>query len=165
VHTLEHYYQIVEDAIRSLGVDPTTCRGKKPGQWNLRKGSARVWLDLWHIQHENRAYFQVMSPVLPLPRERLAEFFRELLEVNDKLYGVAFAVYDDWAWLKAIREVEDMSVDEALAILKRIGYYADEYDDRLMEKYNINFDKSAAGQDSDSAQPEAPVHPGEPPLL
>jgi hypothetical protein len=159
------YYTIVEEAILQLGVDPVGCRGKQPGQWNLRKGSARIWLDLWHIQNEQRAYFQAMSPIMPLPTERSEPFFKELLQINDKLFGVAFAVYDEWAWLKSIREVEGMSVAEALAIIRRIGYYADEYDNQLMDKYNIKRRPAVAGQSTDDDGPEAPVHPSIPPHL
>jgi hypothetical protein len=162
VEDLSQYYAVVDAAIKQLGVDPENCRGKQPGQWNLRKGSARIWIDLWHIHNERRAYFQAMSPVMPLPPERREEFFRELLETNDKLFGVAFAVYDNWAWLKSIREVEGMNESEALNILKRIGIYADDYDDKLMAKYNVRL--NAAAQTSD-AEPEAPIHPSIPPNL
>jgi hypothetical protein len=103
---------------------------------------------------------------MPLPKDRKDEFFKELLSINDKLFGVAFAIYDEWAWLKCIREVDNMSVSEALAIIRRVGYYADEYDDLLMKKYNVAMaGQTNAGRTSDDGGPEAPIHPSIPPNL
>lgn len=160
-HNLEDYYHIVEDAISELGVDPEGCRGKGDGQWNLRKGSAKIWLDLWHIERMRRAYFQVMSPVVPVPTSRREEFLMELLEINDRLFGVAFAVFDDWAWLKSIREVDDLDVSEAVAMLRRVGEYADQYDDLLMDKYSIRL-KGRHGPEG-AEEPGQPGHPSSPP--
>jgi len=42
---IEHYYEIVDNCIKRLGVDPAICKGDKPGQWDLKKGSASVWID------------------------------------------------------------------------------------------------------------------------
>lgn len=133
---LSPYFLMVEDIIRGLGVDPALCRGQNPGQYSLMLGSARVWIDVWFIESQNRAYFQAMSPVMRLPIvERQAAFFQELLEVNDKLYGVAFTVYNGWAWLKHIRETDGLDRSEAEAMINRIGVYADQYDDYLKGKY------------------------------
>lgn len=148
---LSPYYQLVENTITKLGIDPSTCRSKnndgavKPGAWNLKKGSAKVWIDLWYIEKENRPYFQVMSPVMQIPANKQGELFKELLEINDKLYGVAFTIYNKWVWLKVIREVDGMDESEAFAMLTRIGNYADQYDDALMQKYGENSDEAPAG--------------------
>jgi hypothetical protein len=133
---LNPYFTMVEDIIRGLGVDPSLCRGQNPGQYSLMLGSARVWIDVWYIESQGRAYFQAMSPVMRLPiRESQHAFFQELLEINDKLYGVAFTVYNGWAWLKHIRETDGLDKSEAEAMIHRIGVYADNYDDYLKGKY------------------------------
>ncbi len=134
---LGHYYQIVEESIKSLGVNPADCRGDKPGQWNLKKGSALVWVDVMYIEREQRAYYQVMSPVCPLPSTHLLEFFQELLEINYGFYGVSFVKYENWIYIKMIREVEGLDSNEASAMLNRVGNYADHYDDFLKQKYGI----------------------------
>lgn len=135
---LTTYYQMIEDCITQLGVDPVTARGEEAGQWSLVKGSAKVWLDLWHIEREGRAYFQALSPVMKLteviPDKRL-ELFEELLKINHSLYGVAFTCYNDFLWIKVIREAAGMDKAEALAMISRVGTYSDEYDDYLREKY------------------------------
>jgi hypothetical protein len=131
---LQNAYRIVEQCIENLGLDPTTVRGEKEGQWSLNKGSAKVWIDVWHIEKEDRAYFQAMSPVMQDPANN-TDLYRELLEINDKLFGVAFTLYNGWVWLKMIREVEGMDENEAFAMITRIGNYADQYDDLLIGKY------------------------------
>jgi Putative bacterial sensory transduction regulator len=133
---LSYYNAMVEEIITSLGVDPALCRGQNSGQYSLMLGSARVWIDVWYIESQGRSYFQAMSPVmrLPIAASQLA-FFQELLEINDKLYGVAFTVYNGWAWLKHIRETDGLDKSEAEAMIHRIGVYADQYDDHLKTKY------------------------------
>lgn len=135
---INFYYKMVEDFIASLGVDPTLCRGQNAGQWSLYRGSALCYVDVWHIEKEGRAYMQCMSPVMTLPAPHLQPaLFQELLEINDKLYGVGFTLYNGWIWLKHIRECDGLEPAEAAAIMNRIGIYADQYDDYLKQKYGL----------------------------
>jgi hypothetical protein len=141
---LQPYYEVVESCIGGLGVDPVECRGDKPGQWTLRKGSATVWVDLWHIEQEERAYYQVMSPIFPVPQdaEMRNNIFAELLSINDRLYGVAFTTYKEWIYIKVIREADGMDDTEAQAMLLRVGNYADQYRQELADKYGIDISQS-----------------------
>ncbi|HEY0029509.1 MAG TPA: YbjN domain-containing protein [Bacteroidia bacterium] len=134
---LQYYYDMVDKCISDLGVDPMICRGEKAGQWSLKKGSASVWIDIWHIEQENRAYFQVLAPVMQIPPTNQQAFFQELLELNYTLYGVAFVKFNDWIYVKLIRECDGLEQKEAAATINRVGWYADEYDDKLKLKYGI----------------------------
>lgn len=129
------YYQMIEDCIRQLGVQPENCRGERPGQYNLNKGSASVWIDFF--ESESRGYYQVVSPVMPVPDRNAETLYKDLLQINDSLYGVAFSLYNNWVWLKVIREVDGMDSAEALAMLLRVGNYADHYDDYLRQRYEF----------------------------
>ena len=135
-NNLNQIYNSVEKCISNLGVDPLKCRGKNPGSWTLKKGSVQVWVDVWYIEREKRAYFQVMSPVMKIPAEKTLEFYKELLQINDRLFGVAFTIYKDNVWLKHIRETENLDESEIMNTLHRVGNYADQYDDVLKQKYN-----------------------------
>ncbi len=137
MENLQVYYDMVETSIRDLGVDPAACRGEQAGQWSLKKGSASVWIDLWHIERENRAYFQVLAPVMQLPTSNLQAFYQELLELNYTFYGVAFVKYNDWVYVKVIREVDGLEQKETAAMINRVGWYADEYDDKLKARYGV----------------------------
>ena len=132
---LNHYYNLIENCIKKLGVDPAICRGEKPGQWNLKKGSANVWIDVFKREQDHFGYFQCMAPVVEIPAERQVEFLTEIMEINHTLYGVGMTKFKNWIYIKTIRELKDLSEDEAFAMLNRIGNYADEYDDKLRNKY------------------------------
>jgi hypothetical protein len=138
---IDYYYGIIENCIRKLGADPAKSRGEKPGQWDLKKGSANVWIDIWQEKQsadstDNYGYFQAMAPVVLVPGQNQEEFYKELLSINHKLYGVGFTVFENWAYIKTVRELQDLSESEALAMINRVGNYADEYDDILQQKYH-----------------------------
>jgi len=132
---MEQYYQMLENCIKQLGVDPAICRDKNPGQWNLRKGSADVWIDIFKREEDVWGYFQCMSPICDIPQTNRDAFFTEVLEINHTLYGVAFTKFKEKLYIKTIRELEGISEGEMLAQLRRIGGYADDYDDIFKNKY------------------------------
>lgn len=131
------YYDVVEEAIATLGIDPKICRGQEQGQWNLKKGSAPVWIDVIYSEKDKRAYFQVMAPITKVPATNKEKFFEELLEINYVLYSVSFTKYDEGIYMKVIREADGLDVSEAIAAIERIGYYGDFYDDFLQNKYAV----------------------------
>ncbi len=136
---LQPYYQMVEKCISAFGIDPVSCRGEQEGQWNLTRGSASVWVDVWNIDTEQGplGYFQCMAPVIELPATNVDKFCQELLEINHTLYGVAFTINENWAYIKIIREVEGLEDSEVSATMNRVGFYADDYDDKLKAKYGV----------------------------
>lgn len=137
---LENTYLLVENAIRKIGVDPALCKGEKPGQYTMKQGSASVWIDVLFIPRENSSYFQVMSPVMSIANvSNKAGLYEELLAINDLLYNVAFTTYNNFVWLKTIRETKGLDEDEIIAQLRRIGTYADQYDDILRQKYDATY--------------------------
>jgi hypothetical protein len=135
---IDFYYQMVEKCITTLGVDPSLCRTDKPGQWDLRKGSASVWIDVWEQEYDGNpsGYFQVMAPVVEVPGNSREAFFKEILEINHKLYGVGMTLFENWVYIKTLRELEGLNESEAMAMINRIGNYADDYDDMLRTKYH-----------------------------
>lgn len=133
---LKYYYGIVENCIHRLGIDPALCRSKDTeGHWDLNRGEIIVWIDVWHIERENRAYFQAVAPIMEIPALRTHEFYEDLLRANDELFSVAFTLYNNWTCLKVIREVEGLDDDEAFNMITRVGNYGLEYLKKLLKKY------------------------------
>lgn len=132
---LQHYYNIVEQVIESLGIPVEGCRGQTPGSYLLKKGSANLIIDVWYIEEYQAAYCQVISPVLKLPNTHLEDLYRELLEINLKQIGISFAVSNDYVYLISNREAHGMDTDEFYNMLTRVGNVADDYDNYLQEKY------------------------------
>lgn len=132
---LQEYFKMVENVIRGLGVDPSQCKGEKEGQWSLTKGSASVWIDVWKAENGFSGYLQIMAPVVQIPSSNREAFYREILDINHTLYGVAMTAFDDWIYMKTVRELDGLDEAEATSMFNRVGGYADDYDDILREKY------------------------------
>lgn len=133
---LTFYYEIIEQCIAKLGIDPKICRSdSQQGKWVLRKGSVQVTISIMYIDREKRSYCHIVSPIMRIPQKNQKELFQELLEINDKLFGVSFSIYQNHVWLRIIRECQGLDIDEAFNMLSRVGNYADQYDDILKEKY------------------------------
>lgn len=137
MESLQPYYEIVESAIHDLGVNAEEARGENDGEWNLKRGTASVWIDLWYIESEEGAYFQVMAPVMTLPEneDNQNQLAHELLKINYTLYGVTFAIHEDGIYLRSIREVEELDKSEVIYMIGRCGNYADNYNDELVKKF------------------------------
>ncbi len=132
---LQTYYKMLENCIRELGVDPETCRYQKDGVWGLRIGSADMWVTISMVEGENYGYYEVISPVCQVPMVNTQEFYQEVLELSHMLYGVGMTKNQDWIYVKHIRELEGLSESEMIATLRRVGSYADDYDDYFRKKY------------------------------
>lgn len=139
-HPIQFYFNLFEEVLIEYKIDPATARGQQPGQWNLKLGSASVWVDVFQSKDAqgnltNYGYFQVMAPVCEVPVNNQHLFTKELLEINHSLYGVAFTIFQDKAYIKAIRELQGLDKSEIKTTLDRVGIYADDYDDKLKAKY------------------------------
>jgi hypothetical protein len=137
---IQHYYNLFEEVLTGYKVDPQAARGKQPGQWNLQLGSASVWVDIFQAKDAqgnptNYGYFQVLAPVCDVPVNNQHIFTRELLELNHALYGVAFTIFQERTYIKAIRELEGLDKSEIQSTLDRVGIYADDFDDKLKARY------------------------------
>jgi len=135
---LQNYYEMFENVIRSLGVDPTACRDtNNAGQWNMKRGSADVWIDIFSANNNSglTGYLQIMSPVCEIPTVNAEAFYAEVLETSHNLYGVGFTKYQNWIYIKGIRELDGIDEKEITSMLNRVGVYADQYDDHFKNKY------------------------------
>lgn len=139
-HPIEHYYSLVEEVLTDYKFDPKTARGELPGQWNLKFGSASIWADVFQSKDAQGnltqyGYFQVLALVCDVPVNNQNIFTKELLEINHSLYGVGFTIFKDKTYIKAIRELEGLDKSEVKATFDRVSIYANDWDDKLKQKY------------------------------
>jgi len=137
---IQHYYTMVEEILVEYKIDVAAARGDQPGQWNLKLGSASVWVDVFQSKDAQGnlmqyGYLQVMAPICDVPVNNQQLFTRELLEINHSLYGVSFTIFKEKAYIKAIRELQGLDKSEIKSTFDRVGIYADDYDDKLKAKY------------------------------
>ena len=131
------YYEMVENVIRNLGVDPVACREQTAGQWSLVKGSASVWIDVFEPKNDSGfiGYLQIMAPICQVPAHNAEAFYTEILETNHNLYGVGFTKFNEWIYIKGIREVDGIDEAEITSMFNRVSNYGDQYDDHFKSKY------------------------------
>jgi hypothetical protein len=139
---IQHYYTMFEQVLAEYKVDPTTARGQAPGQWNLKLGSASVWVDIFQSKDAQGnlaqyGYLQMLAPVCDVPVNNQHIFTKDLLEINHSLYGVGFTIFKDKAYIKSIRELQGLDISEVKSTLDRVGIYANDWDDKLKAKYGI----------------------------
>ena len=139
-HPIQYYYSLVEEVLIEYKIDPVAARGQQPGQWNLKLGSASVWVDVFQSKdaqgnYTQYGYLQLMAPVCDVPVNNQHLFTKELLEINHSLYGVSFTIFQEKAYIKSIRELEGLDKSEIKTTFDRVGIYADDWDDKLKAKY------------------------------
>jgi hypothetical protein len=139
-HPIQHYYTMLDEVLTDLSINPADARGDQPGQWNLKHGSASVWVDVFQSKDAQgnllqSGYMQMLAPVCDVPVNNQHIFTKELLEINHSLYGVAFTIFKEKSYIKAIRELQGLDKSEVRATLDRVGIYANDWDDKLKAKY------------------------------
>ncbi len=135
---LKKYYNTVEAAISKIGLDPLRFRGDQDGEWTLHRGEYTIWVDVWKDPAENVAYLQVVAPVIEIPDEAQTVLFRELLQINLELCGIAFSVNDKSVVLKGTRVAEGLDTEEAYAMIMLISKYVSNFSPLLLKKYFNN---------------------------
>jgi len=139
---LKKYYSTVEQAIIKIGLDPTKFRGEREGEWTLHRGEYTIWVDVWNDPVEKVAYLQVVAPVIEIPEESQAVLFRDLLQINLQLCGIAFSVHGEKVVLKGTRVAEGLDVEEARAMIMLISKYVSNFSPILLKRY---FNSGAPG--------------------
>jgi Putative bacterial sensory transduction regulator len=139
-HPITHYYTMVEEVLSEYKIDPTTARGQTPGTWNLKFGSASIWVDVFQSKDAQGnliqyGYVQCLALVCDVPVNNQNLFTKELLEINHSLYGVGFTIFKDVVYIKAIRELEGLDKSEIKSTFDRVSIYANDWDDKLKAKY------------------------------
>ncbi len=132
---LHKYYSTVEESIARIGLDPKKFRGNQKGEWTLQRGDYSIWIDVWHDAAEDVAYMQVVAPVMEIPAETATVLFKELLQINLQLCGVAFCVHGEKVVLKGTRVAEGLDVEEAFAMIMLVGKYVDNFTPKLKKRY------------------------------
>ncbi len=123
---LKQYYDLVEQAITNFGLDPVKARGEEKGSWLLQKDNNPIWIDVFQNPQEPWGYFQCLSPAFELPQdnELRCGIYQALLEKAHTIFGVAITKYKDWIYVRLIRELTNITVEEIMNIIARVGTFA-----------------------------------------
>jgi hypothetical protein len=75
-----------------------------------------------------------------LPKDKVNDFYRKLLEHNAYMGGMAsFAIQPDgWVILHAGRALKGMDPNEFAAMVAGVGRFADQFDDQLIGEFYVD---------------------------
>ncbi|CAN5597939.1 hypothetical protein BH24GEM3_BH24GEM3_02940 [soil metagenome] len=129
--------EMVESFLHTQGIDSFEAH-VDDDMWVFRRGSASGHIALIEDEEEpewSRLY--VSFAVMKVPLSRALRFYRRLLEINDELGGTCSFSVDstDVVWLSAGRKIEGLDLAELNELVMRTGFYADRYDDMLLDEY------------------------------
>ncbi|MSP61617.1 MAG: YbjN domain-containing protein [Myxococcales bacterium] len=129
--------EMVEAVLAATGVNPAQARitAETGPAWALTRGSAEVYIFLSVSEGDN--YIQVVAPVLrpdsDAARDRL---YVHLLELNaNELTGAAFGLRGGDVVLTTDRSTIGLDRVEVEEMIRRIGEYADHFDDTLTAEF------------------------------
>ena len=83
---IEAYVPMINDIVRSLGVNVNDSFDRESNTWFLKKGSASVTIQLFTINYgekEKEDFIEISSLIKHSPKKNLTEFYKRLLELND----------------------------------------------------------------------------------
>jgi hypothetical protein len=84
---------------------------------------------------DDRAYLRLLSPILQLPTENLLPLYRALLGINMEPTSAALAIHEDKVCVVSERSIAGLDPEEADELIKRVAYYADELDNKLVAEF------------------------------
>ena len=121
IHT---FYNVVDEAIASLGLNSEETKGDQPGQWNLKKGKFDIMVDVW--EQEKQFLFQVICPLCTLPDDNKEGFMLHLLQKNYGLSSLAYAIMEDSVYLKYTTEMNLLTTENIVSLLTKTAFYAEQ---------------------------------------
>jgi hypothetical protein len=132
---LENYAALVEQILTTIGYVPAQIRlnTDKGFGWSLRRGSAVI--EIYVTPQENENIFQVLSPIMHLPQSGLLPLYRRLLELNLQIPSLSLGLFMDVVYVYSERPLEGLDAVEADAIIRSVGNWADELDDKLVQEF------------------------------
>ncbi len=146
---MERYYQIVEQALQVIGIDPANARNAESGQWSLFRDEIEIFVDVWgsgkepqwnyYFQEEDMPVLQVIAPITTLPVFDLEEFYEEILDLNRHLFYASFVVnkQENMLAVKYRWVGLEMDIDDVVQAVESVGYYAEFFQTRLIQKYKL----------------------------
>lgn len=140
----QHYVEVIEDALESLGLDCADCRQEGFGTgdkyiWHIWVGDKQSIIEL---DKNNFSIHSYLFNVDDVASEKHLDLFREMLTLNYKLEGSCFllAPFNEQTgiFVREIRSPEGMSVGEAVEDINSVIFAAEKYFKALTKKYLPN---------------------------
>ena len=131
---MDQYSAMITDFLHNCGDVEKGFVGNS--EWWIVSGSVKVQIFLTNL--EENAELVVAANLFQYPVQK-AEINEYVLKLNGtlKLKGVSFGIRNHHLILSYIRPVQELDPEELEWIIASIAVIADEYDDFLIEKFNL----------------------------
>lgn len=135
VKPLERYVRDVELILQKIGVDIDEAQmSLEEGYgWEFRRGSASI--EVYIVQREDKAYLQVLSPIMYLPQSNLLPLYRRLLDYNLQMTSASLGIFQDVVYVFHERPLHGLDADETDDIIDFVSGYADDLDNALVNEF------------------------------
>lgn len=135
VKPLERHVRDVEIILQKIGVDITEAKmSLEEGYgWEFRRGSASI--EIYIVQREDKAYLQVLSPIMYLPQSNLLPLYRRLLDYNLQMTSASLGIFQDVVYVFNERPLHGLDADETDDIIDFVSGYADDLDNALVNEF------------------------------
>lgn len=123
------YTKLLEEILDSLDINVTLSR-RSQSTWRVDEGSARIEINYY----ENGVIIGDAKLCL-IPHEKIEEVYDYLLEENEKLSYVQFAISENSIYLSYLIVDSSLTFDDGKVAFSRLFNYANKYDDILINRY------------------------------
>lgn len=143
-------YQLIEDSLSHLGLNPEDARCAEDGQWLVYRDKIEIYIDLWqetelnewmyYPDAANTFTFQVAAPICKFPKqEMLLHFYEDVLQMNYLSQYVSFVINKSEKILSCNykRITENLTKADVVEAIEAVGYYADLSWKMLNEPYQL----------------------------
>lgn len=132
----------VNQLCAEIGCTPESIYNKENNSWFFTRGSSSV--EVFMTSYETvvktvRTFVRCFSPVYALPadNQKKVQLYEEALQNNTKYMGVKLSIIPEKGFVYAVaeRDIEGMDYTEFKTLISDLGYWADQLDDILLQRF------------------------------
>lgn len=140
--TTEMVKVYVNQLCAEIGCTPESIYSKENNSWFFTRGSSS--LEVFMSSYETnvktiRTFVRCFSPVYAIPADtqKKAQLYQEALQNNTSFMGVKLSIIPEKGYMYAVaeRDIEGMDYTEFKTLVSDLGYWADQLDNILHERF------------------------------
>lgn len=149
IMNIEKLSNSIENALASLGLNPTESRCEEEGQWLIFNGETEIYIDIWEQKEESPwiyfqadepvFIFQIISPVCFVKEMENNSFYEEILHNNLNMLNASYIFNKEEGVLavKIRNNVKAITPEQVIDAIENVGYYSEITFDILKERYPV----------------------------
>ncbi len=131
---------MIDAYVKEIGLTKEQTYNTEKKAWYWVKGSARIEVFIQEINFDTHArhYLRIFSPIIKVPENNQANFYKKLLEINDSKLGVKLTLLPGSTQVYATfeRDIKGIDYEELATCIADLEWWADELDDELAAEFS-----------------------------